>query len=719
MVRRVPAGVPGVRASRLWLSLLAVAIIFARLPLIADPIDVRPDGAEYLGIARHLAWEGEWVSDIRWHFASAGPVRHPALGDRPPLYPLALVPLVRLSRDPAVQVYAARLFNALLAALAAVLAWALFAPEFGASVAWAAVLLFSLLPQNLRYGSQPLSEMLFLVLLVVALLAWRGAGRGGGAEEWKRGRGEEPREGSPSGSSPPPFFHSSTQCRAALAGCLLGLCALTHAAGLFPLAALLGSCWLPAGRRAGGIRKTAWLLAGFATMMTPYWAALWWAHGTPFYSALRLNFSVAHIHDAIYRGYEQALPSPLAFVAENPARVARLIAGQAKTVFGTLAETLRYLLPFLLLARRADFRGARGLYLAIALAFATGHSLAWVTWGAARYLLPADLLLLPVLLAIPLARRSDAYPPGDRSSTFTLALIVGLAWMEVLPAAWRSNGGAWWEARWAWLGLPALAGTALLVTACLSRFHSFTLPLFHSASPRRRLTALWLVGVALTAASEARLVARLYVEKERSDRGFPDTALKREAVTWLRANAAPGALIATDDPWLLNLLTGHPAVVFPWVRDAAQARRFLAEFRPRYVILVVADPPGQPPRESELARRLFGAVPVPGPVASLAPLAWRLVVVRRGSAAGQQLLILAPDEHATPAALSPERRPLSRHAAATPHLRMALPADDRGVPPGQPALRRLPDPGGRGSGRAGGAAPRRHRGRDPLRAAAA
>src|SRR5262245_9281038 len=107
------------------LALLGLVIFLAHLPLIRDPIEVRPDGAEYLGIARHFAWEGRWVSDIKWHFTTNEPVRHSALGDRPPLYPLAAAGAVRLSQDFAAQVYAARLLNACLAALAACLAWCL------------------------------------------------------------------------------------------------------------------------------------------------------------------------------------------------------------------------------------------------------------------------------------------------------------------------------------------------------------------------------------------------------------------------------------------------------------------------------------------------------------------------------------------------------------------------------------------------------------------
>src|SRR5438093_13295487 len=102
-------------SSNVLLAVLALVVFLAHLPLIRDPIEVRPDGAEYLGIARHFAWEGRWESDIKWHFTTNEPVRHSALGDRPPLYPLVASAAVRLSPDPAAQVYAARVLNAALA----------------------------------------------------------------------------------------------------------------------------------------------------------------------------------------------------------------------------------------------------------------------------------------------------------------------------------------------------------------------------------------------------------------------------------------------------------------------------------------------------------------------------------------------------------------------------------------------------------------------------
>jgi 4-amino-4-deoxy-L-arabinose transferase-like glycosyltransferase len=599
-----------------WLALLllALGVILARLPLIGDAIDARPDAGEYLGIARHLAEEGAWVSDIRWHFATREPVRHSALGDRPPLYPLLNAALFRVAapalRTPERQIYAARLLNAVLSALVAVLGWLLIAAEFTPATAWISVLLFSLLPQNLRYTAQPLTEPLFMVLLVGALLCWRRTTIGAGALGARASlpaRDRDPpsvSEGDPSLRSSPPSRPSAASVRWPFAtGFLLGLAYLTHVTGVVLLAALCAWACLPVNRHGGWVRRLLYVIAGFAMTGLPYWVALTVQYGSPFYNALRLNFSVSHIHDAIYGGYERPLPTPLEFVTRQPAQVLRLVAHQAATVWGTLFSTLLPLLPLAVFLRRRDLAGERGLFLLLALALNLVHALAWVTWGAARYLLPCDLLLIPLLIYAPVARTRECTPNASEATV-----------EESSPEPRAQHFGVRWSP------LPSPRPTPLIALAgCI------------------------LLSVALS----GRLTLRLYREKGHPDRGFPDTAMKREAVAWLRANAAPGELVATDEPWLLNLLTGHPTVVFPWATDSEQAGRFVAEFRPGRVILVVSDPPGQREHESALLRRLFGERPVSGQTVRWGRSAWRIDVVRPGSRAGQWLLVLSPVAAAT------------------------------------------------------------------------
>lgn len=685
---RAPQSTPGAyRARRLLaLAVLSLAVAAVRLPLIADPIDVRPDGGEYLSIARHLAWEGRWESDIRWHFTEEG-VRHNALADRPPLYPLLAAGAVRCSRAPIGHVYAARLQNAALAGLGTVLAWVLLATQFGPPTAWLSVLLFSLLPQNLRYGSQPLSEMLFLLLMAAALLAWR---RTLAVER-------------PTGP-------------AMLSGLLLGLTYLTHAAGAILLVGLMAASLPPYAREEGGGRRALWLAAGFVAAAVPYWTALALEFGSPFRTVLGLNFSVAHIHDAIYGGFERPLPHPAHFIAQQPALVANLIARQAVTVFGALVEAVLYLLPLALLSRRGDFAGIRGQFLLLALLLAAGHALVWVTWGAARYMLPAVLLVIPVLLAIPAVRRRELSEgraaPAPALVTAAALLLVAIAALQI--GAELARGGAGGSstpatARWLWLGPPALLALAVGIGGRWADTHA-------------RLGWLLAASLLISVASEGRLTLRLYQEKAHPDRGFTDTPLKRAAIRWVNKNTAPDALIATDEPWLINLLTWRPTVTLPWLRDAAQARRFLAAYRPRYAILLVSDPPRDPRRERALQERLFGPAPRVGPATAWLPQRWRILVADPGPLPGQLLLILGEeespgatrgkpraDDHATAPVVPAGHRALSGHGPAASRVRGALQADDRGVPGGGPALRSLPDPDRPGGGGAGGAVRGRHR----------
>jgi hypothetical protein len=181
------------------------------------------------------------------------------------------------------------------------------------------------------------------------------------------------------------------------------------------------------------------------------------------------------------------------------------------------------------------------------------------------------------------------------------------------------------------------------------------------------LAGVLTLSLALSGASALRLTVRLYREKASAHLGYPDTPLKREAVAWVNQHAPPDALLASDEPWILNLLTWRPAVVFPWARDAAQARRYLNRYRPAYVILMVSDAPDQPPEEQRLVRRLFGAAPWGGPAPSLG-LDWRMTLARPGPRPGQWLLILARDGYPPAGSLSAEYGPLPGNGPPAPRL---------------------------------------------------
>lgn len=445
---------------------------------------MKPDGCEYLGIARHLAREGAWVSSIKWHFFTDDPPRHPALGDRPPLFPLLAATVWRLSEGAAdghaatseASIRAVRIVNAALAGLGTALALFFLARLFPFKAALGAVVLIALYPAWMRDSAQPLTEPLFFALWWSALLLFY----------------SRPDERLLSG-------------RAAALGAVSGLAYLTRPAGL-----LLPLFFTWISRRS----RSLWLLwLTFALVWAPYGWALVQERGTPFYSILSYNFSIRHIYEGTLYGFERTFARPWEFVAERPLEVASLVAGQTWVLLSALGRSLRFLLPLALLLRVGDLRRRADLWLLASLNFLF-HAISWTVWGAGRYLLPTYVLVAALLLEAPL---------------------------------WRLASSKWG----AWQRRAAGAGAALA----------------------------WLAAAAACLAADA----RLYREKAAPHAGVTMGWAYRQAATWLREEG-PDVIGASNQPWILNLLSEQPTRIAPRFRDAAQARRFVDRYDVRHLV---------------------------------------------------------------------------------------------------------------------------------------
>src|SRR5205085_622052 len=99
------------------------------------------------------------------------PVQHPALGDRPPLYP-CFAALCELALPFANPVTAARLGNVLLTAAVVLFAALYLRRLYGERVALAATAFSFFLPHSLYWTAQPLTEPLAFCLTLGALLCW-------------------------------------------------------------------------------------------------------------------------------------------------------------------------------------------------------------------------------------------------------------------------------------------------------------------------------------------------------------------------------------------------------------------------------------------------------------------------------------------------------------------------------------------------------------------
>src|SRR5439155_19100793 len=98
------------------------------------------------------------------------PVVHPALADRPPLYPL-WASLWIDGGSSETQIYRVRMANVILAAAGIAAAFSLLSRVFPLPVAAGAALLFASYPAYVRNSAQPLTEPLFLLLMLGAFSA--------------------------------------------------------------------------------------------------------------------------------------------------------------------------------------------------------------------------------------------------------------------------------------------------------------------------------------------------------------------------------------------------------------------------------------------------------------------------------------------------------------------------------------------------------------------
>jgi hypothetical protein len=389
------------------LTLLGLAAAFSRLPMIGTPVDVLPDGCEYLAIARHLAADGRWVTDLKWQFFTDTPVVHPAIADRPPLYPLWAAAWASLSSDPAAQVWLARLGNLLLAGvLPALIYWAL-----RAAVAWPAAALtavvFTFYPAFHRNSAQPLTEPLFLLLLFGSL-GW--------------------------------YLRARSLRSWTVSGLLAGVAFLTRPSGLLlPLVYVVG-LWVHPSLHGNGVEPARsrslrrrllpvlTLISGFLAPLLSYMIAVDLQTGSPFTSVLRYNYSILDIKEGTIYGFERSFVPPAQFVWTHAGAVTQKVGAQWATMGKALARSLQFLLPLGLFWRPRGVMWNRGVLIGLAALNFIFHAMSWTVWGAARYMFPSYILGMALLLDMPLKWRvgSAARPRFHRLAAGAVALAVGM-----------------------------------------------------------------------------------------------------------------------------------------------------------------------------------------------------------------------------------------------------------------------------------------------------
>ncbi|NIM05299.1 MAG: hypothetical protein GTO55_04235 [Armatimonadetes bacterium] len=353
-----------------WAILLAGLFVFLlsagiRLfPLLTAPPKVSPDALEYLNIARHLDRGEGLVISIKAHMFDQEPVVRSTIGDRCFLYPAAVAAGLLLfpkSDD----LLVARSVNLIFSSLAVTVSLFLFAGLFGWRVGGLAAILVAVNPTMVKNGIEPLSDQLFLLLALSALLLYT-------AQDTE---------------------HTLARWSPAAAGVVCALAQLTRPVGVVLLAVLLVGYLLRKRRRAAG-----WMMLGFLIVMSPYFWANWRQHGSPFYSVSAYNYTVGHYREGTWYGLDREQLSPWQFVSRNHQRVLKLVERKFVDNSKVVLNQLEPLLLFVLLLPRGAFRNSRGALIGYASLNFIAYSLSWAPVGAPRFLLPSYLLPIPFLL---------------------------------------------------------------------------------------------------------------------------------------------------------------------------------------------------------------------------------------------------------------------------------------------------------------------------------
>jgi len=269
------------RANLLFIAIVAAAFAF-RAPLATGRVRVTPDAVSYCNVARNLASGQGFVSTLKLHHLDKTGVRHTALSEWPPLYPLFAAIVIRCGGDLA----ALQLANALLISIAAGIVFLIGARLFD----WRAGLLAGaaamLAPNVFRAGCVAMSDALGLALALAALLL---------ALMQKR-------------RFIVPFA----------AGMLAGAAAMTRFPNAVVGVALVGSMYM----RRESRRHAFACAAGLACVVAPFAAWQWLCHESPFGQVQALHYGVGSFHHAMWNA--NAATDPL-YAARHAGPVARAV----------------------------------------------------------------------------------------------------------------------------------------------------------------------------------------------------------------------------------------------------------------------------------------------------------------------------------------------------------------------------------------------------------
>lgn len=125
----------------------------------------------------------------------------------------------------------------------------------------------------------------------------------------------------------------------------------------------------------------------------------------------------------------------------------------------------------------------------------------------------------------------------------------------------------------------------LLTSFLLTPFLVEKVEQIFSNTPLRSQKALLLLFLSLLPTYIPAL-HHLYLRKWWSHPSRSSLTRFHKAANWLLYHSQPRDIIASDNPWLLNLLTERPGIICPYFNSLQQVTSFIREYQVRYILLL-------------------------------------------------------------------------------------------------------------------------------------
>lgn len=404
----------------LLVGLLAWALY---LPAAATVVQISPDVAEYVDVARRVATGEGYLLGIKSYHIAGPDVISDGMFHRPPLFTLLMAGVLALG----LPLTAAQVVNAAMGAVSVAMVCSIGTALLGGRIGLVAGLLAALSPIALEQQVLLLSDPVATACTLVGVRLVLGACQGSG---WRL---------------------------ALLAGLAFGLGYLARPPVLVVGVALALVLPFVLRDRARARGVLAALLGGMALVVVPMTMYSLLTRGRLSYSGKGYLYGVVSDADIMENGYTDPIRTPLEFITSRPGWVAEAIWNSASLYAHGLFLEREWLLPLLLGWPGALYALVRGRYprecwiplTAAAVSFGF-YAITWSSWQD-RFMLPTLFLILPfgvdgsvrgvqaVLARLPLPAVHVPSAGQQTAILGVLTLVAAILWLPRHLTQWQGQ----------------------------------------------------------------------------------------------------------------------------------------------------------------------------------------------------------------------------------------------------------------------------------------